>query len=195
MGQEVVVFVHFCTGGFYVGELLSISCIALALSMDAFSVGLAIGMQEIRLKRIAYIGFIVGLFHVMMPFAGLSLGSILSDKIEGIAHLAAGLLLCAIGLQMILQTCLKRETPMLAPAGLGLLIFAFTVSLDSFSIGLSLGLSGVVTLLALLLFGLFSMVFTWLALLIGRRAHHLLGAYSEVAGGVILFFFGLQVWW
>ncbi|WP_204669186.1 manganese efflux pump MntP [Gracilibacillus alcaliphilus] len=168
---------------------------AFALSMDAFSVGLAIGMQEIRLKRIAFIGFVVGIFHVLMPFAGLLLGALLSDRIEEIALLAAGLLLCAIGLQMILQTFLQKKTPVLAPVGLGLLVFAFSVSLDSFSIGLSLGLSGIATVFAILLFGLFSMVFTWIALMISRRAHRLLGTYSEVIGGIILIFFGLQMWW
>ena len=166
---------------------------AFALSMDAFSIGLAIGMQEIRLKRILFIGFVVGIFHVFMPLAGLLLGALLSNQIEEIAMLAAGLLLCAIGLQMILQTFLKKETQVLAPVGFGLIIFAFSVSLDSFSIGLSLGLSGIATLFAIVLFGLFSMVFTWLAFLISRRTHHLLGVYSEIIGGIILIYFGLRM--
>ncbi|ENH97982.1 hypothetical protein J416_02696 [Gracilibacillus halophilus YIM-C55.5] len=37
------------------------------------------------------------------------------------------------------------------------------------------------------------MCLTWLALLIGRRTHHLLGVYSEVIGGSILFGFGLYI--
>lgn len=184
-------------GGFFmvasIGEVVSIICMAFALGMDAFSVGLGIGMQAIRLKRICLIGLVVGIFHMIMPFIGLLLGSILSNKIEGIAILAAGLLLCAIGCQMILQTFWQKDTQILAPVGFGLIMFAFSVSLDSFSIGLSLGLSGVATVFAILMFGLFSTVLTWLALLIGRRTNHLLGTYSELLGGVILFGFGLHV--
>ncbi|PWU66998.1 manganese efflux pump MntP [Gracilibacillus dipsosauri] len=176
-----------------VGEVLSIIFMAFALGMDAFSVGLAIGMQEIRLKRIFTIGLTVGIFHIVMPFIGLLLGTMISTQIEGIAILAAGLLLCGIGFQMVLQTFQKRESNILAPSGLGLFVFAFTVSLDSFSVGLSLGLSGLATALAITLFGIFSTVLTWTALLIGRRTHHLLGTYSEILGGSILFGFGLHI--
>ncbi|WP_018930793.1 manganese efflux pump MntP family protein [Gracilibacillus lacisalsi] len=174
-------------------EVISIICMAFALGMDAFSVGLGVGMQEIRLKRIFLIGLVVGIFHMIMPFIGLLLGSILSNKIEGIAILAAGLLLCAIGFQMMFQTFWQKDTQILAPVGFGLIMFAFSVSLDSFSIGLSLGLSGVATVFAIIMFGLFSTVLTWCALLIGRRTHHLLGTYSELVGGAILFAFGLHV--
>lgn len=176
-----------------VGEVLSIIFMAFALGMDAFSVGLAIGMQEIRLKRIFTIGLTVGIFHIVMPFIGLLLGTMISTQIEGIAILAAGLLLCGIGFQMVLQTFQKRESNILAPSGLGLFVFAFTVSLDSFSVGLSLGLSGLATALAITLFGIFSTVLTWTALLIARRTHHLLGTYSEILGGSILFGFGLHI--
>ncbi|GAE92517.1 hypothetical protein JCM21714_1523 [Gracilibacillus boraciitolerans JCM 21714] len=176
-----------------IGEVISILCLAFALGMDAFSVGLGIGMQEIRLKRILLIGFIVGIFHVFMPFIGLFLGKFLSSQMEGVAIIGSGLLLCAIGFQMVFNTFLKQDNQLLAPVGIGLIMFAFTVSLDSFSIGISLGLSGVATAFAIIMFGLFSMVLTWIALLIGRRTHHLLGAYSEILGGSILFGFGLHV--
>ncbi|MFC4402855.1 manganese efflux pump MntP family protein [Gracilibacillus xinjiangensis] len=175
------------------GDLFSIVIMAFALGMDAFSVGLGIGMQAIRLKRIFIIGLTVGVFHILMPFIGLILGTYISNKIEGIAILGAGLLLCAIGIQMILNTILNKENQLLAPVGFGLFVFAFTVSLDSFSVGLSLGLSGLATVLAISLFGIFSAVLTWTALLIGRKTHHLLGTYSEILGGCILFGFGLNI--
>lgn len=175
-----------------VGEMITLLLMAIALGMDAFSVGLAVGMQDIRLKRILWIGMVVGFFHMLMPFIGLSLGSLLSGKIENIAGLAAGSLLCAIGIQMIIQSFIKKETSIINPVGIGLLVFAFSVSLDSFSIGISLGLSGVATILAIFMFGAVSTFLTWIALLIGRRAHHLLGKYSEIFGGLVLIYFGIN---
>ncbi|WP_163539142.1 manganese efflux pump [Gracilibacillus sp. YIM 98692] len=166
---------------------------AFALGMDAFSVGLGIGMQEIRLKRIFIIGLVVGFFHILMPFIGLMVGSFISGKVEGIAVLAAGLLLCGIGFQMIMQTFIDHGGQLLAPVGFGLFVFAFTVSLDSFSVGLSLGLSGIATAFAIIIFGIFATILTWTALLIGRRTHYLLGTYSEILGGSILFGFGLHI--
>lgn len=176
------------------GEFISILMMAFALSMDAFSIGLGIGMQAIRLKRIALIGLTVGIFHIFMPFIGILLGAYISVKIEGIAMVGAGLLLIGIGIQMIIHTLHQKDSQLLlAPVGFGLFVFAFTVSLDSFSIGLSLGMSGIATVLAISLFGIFSTVFTWTALLIARKTHHLLGTYSEVIGGIILCGLGLLV--
>lgn len=174
-------------------EMISLLFMAFALGMDAFSVGLAVGMQKIRLKRILWIGIVVGFFHMVMPLIGLFLGNFLSNKIESIAGLIAGLLLCAIGFQMMYHSFLKQEKSVLTPVGFGLIMFAFSVSLDSFSIGISLGISGVATILAIILFGFFSTILTWLALLIGRRTHYLLGNYSELLGGSILLGFGFYM--
>ena len=172
-------------------DFTTIFMMALALGMDAFSVGLALGLQQLRLKRIALIGFTVGIFHVLMPFIGIILGSFMSTKLEGIAVVLAGILLCGIGAQMIFQTFQQKSKQVLAPVGFGLVLFAISVSLDSFPVGLSLGLSGAVAFFILIIFGIVTCSLTWLALLIGRRANHLLGAYSEVIGGSILFGFGL----
>src|SRR5699024_10552885 len=108
--------------------MISLLFMAFALGMDAFSVGLAVGMQKIRLKRILWIGIVVGFFHMVMPLIGLFLGNFLSNKIESIAGLIAGLLLCAIGFQMMYHSFLKQEKSVLTPVGFGLIMFAFSVS-------------------------------------------------------------------
>lgn len=62
----------------FIGELITLSIMAFALGMDAFSVGLGMGMVKLRKKQIFYIGFIIGLFHVIMPLAGMAAGNMLS---------------------------------------------------------------------------------------------------------------------
>ncbi|MUV37402.1 putative manganese efflux pump MntP [Lentibacillus sp. JNUCC-1] len=71
-------------------EWMSLLFMALALGMDAFSVSLGMGMQRLRLKRIALISLTVGAFHVMMPAAGIAAGHVLSGQIDQIAALAGG---------------------------------------------------------------------------------------------------------
>ncbi|GGM32702.1 putative manganese efflux pump MntP [Paraliobacillus quinghaiensis] len=177
----------------YLGQLVPLIIMAIALGMDAFSVGLGMGLQLLRLKRIFFIGITVGLFHIIMPFIGIVLGNFISTKLEDIAVLAGGLLLFTLGIHMVLQTFqAERKSPM-KPIGIGLFLFAISVSLDSFSVGLSLGMSGVKTFIALLLFGGFSMALTWAGLLLGKRARGLLGVYSEMCGGIILCAFGLRI--
>ncbi|MDR6120978.1 putative Mn2+ efflux pump MntP [Bacillus sp. SLBN-46] len=54
-----------------VGELLTLVIMAFALGMDAFSVGLGMGMYKLRLRKIFEIGITIGIFHVWMPLVGL----------------------------------------------------------------------------------------------------------------------------
>ncbi|ALX49880.1 manganese efflux pump MntP family protein [Lentibacillus amyloliquefaciens] len=177
----------------HLGDIVSLMFMAIALGMDAFSVSLGMGMQKIRLKRIAIVGVIIGLFHMIMPFLGIVLGNFISSQIGGYATLAGGLLLVGIGAQMVFSSFNHESQRLAQPVGIGLVFFALSVSLDSFSVGLSLGLSEVQTVIALLLFGTASMALTWTGMILGRKMRGLLGVYSEMLGGSILCGFGLHI--
>ncbi|TCP20247.1 putative Mn2+ efflux pump MntP [Scopulibacillus darangshiensis] len=177
-----------------VGQVVTLSIMAIALGMDAFSVGMGMGLLQLRLKQIAKIGVVIGLFHVIMPLLGMIIGMFLSHHFGRIAAMAGGVLLLLLGAQMIFSSIHQSDDhPMVRPVGVGLLIFAISVSLDSFSVGLSLGIYGAKVLLTILLFGFASMFLTWLGLLIGRKAQQFLGRYSGLLGGLILFTFGLKL--
>nr|WP_217586615.1 manganese efflux pump MntP family protein [Lentibacillus saliphilus] len=176
-----------------VGDFVSLLFMAVALGMDAFSVSLGIGMQRLRLKRVALISLTIGLFHILMPALGIVAGQMLSTKIDSIATLAGGLLLVAIGAQMFFSAFNAEMPNLIAPVGFGLLALAFSVSLDSFSVGLGLGISGVKTAMAIAMFGFFSMLLTMIGLLLGRKVRGVLGVYSEMLGGSILCAFGLNI--
>lgn len=180
--------------GHQVGEITSIIFMASALSMDSFSISLGMGMQSLRLKRIALIGLLFGFFHILLPFIGVVIGQVLSAKIGHLATLASGLLLAGIGLQMILSIFTENNRTMLIqPYGFGLFVLSLSVSLDSFPVGLSLGLSGVSTVIVLMFFGLICTLLTWVGFLIGGKVRGLLGVYSELLGGSILLAFGLKL--
>ena len=166
---------------------------AFALGMDAFSVGLGMGLIQLRLKQIFYIGLIIGLFHVWMPLTGMIIGRFLSDQFGMIATYAGGILLLLLGFQMIRSSFKEEEARMITPVGFGLFIFALSVSLDSFSVGLSLGIYGARTVITILMFGIVSMFLTWMGLLLGRRAQNWFGSYSEALGGSILLAFGIKL--
>lgn len=176
-----------------VGEIVSLVFMAIALGMDAFSVSLGMGMQEVRLKRIATVGMTVGLFHIIMPFIGIVLGQVISTQIGQFATLAGGLLLVGIGAQMVFSAFNHETKKLVQPVGVGLIFFAISVSIDSFSVGLSLGMSEVKTVIALLLFGAVSTVLTWAGMILGKKVHGLIGVYSEILGGSILCAFGLNI--
>ncbi|MEC1259263.1 manganese efflux pump MntP family protein [Bacillus swezeyi] len=176
-----------------IGEILTLSIMAFALGMDAFSVGLGMGMAKLRRSQIFQIGVIIGLFHVIMPLGGMIAGQFLSDALGALAGYIGGALLLVLGIQMIAASLNKSGEQMISPNGFGLFIFAVGVSLDSFSVGLSLGLYGTKPILTICLFGLFSMVLTWAGLLLGKQVQSWIGAYSEALGGAILLSFGLKL--
>ncbi|WP_152446668.1 manganese efflux pump MntP family protein [Bacillus sp. THAF10] len=176
-----------------VGEFMALFLMAIALGMDAFSVGLGMGMIKLRLRQIFYIGLTIGAFHVFMPLCGMIIGVFLSEKFGEIATIVGGCLLVLLGLQMMASSMKNEDGPMISPVGAGLFLFALSVSLDSFSVGLSLGIYGARTMLAILLFGAVSMILTWFGLIFGRKLQGWLGAYSEALGGSILLGFGIKL--
>ncbi|NQD68138.1 manganese efflux pump [Bacillus haikouensis] len=176
-----------------IGELITLMLMAFALGMDAFSIGIGMGMFQLRLKQIFYIGLTVGLFHVWMPLLGMITGKFLSDTFGSFATYAGGILLVVLGIQMFMSSFKDEETSLITPAGFGLLLFALSVSLDSFSVGLTLGIFGARTAVALACFGVAATLLTWIGLLLGKKFQGVLGTYSEALGGSILFAFGIKL--
>jgi len=176
------------------GEVLTLFIMAFALGMDAFSVGLGMGLIKLRLRQIFYIGIIIGMFHILMPLSGMLIGRVLSDQFGTVATYLGGGLLLLLGFQMIISSFKEDENSrMITPVGFGLILFALSVSLDSFSVGLSLGIYGARTVLTILMFGIVSTVLTWVGLLLGRKVQGWFGTYSEALGGSILFAFGIKL--
>lgn len=174
-------------------EIIALILMAIALGMDAFSVGLGMGMLSLRLKQIFIIGLTVGLFHVWMPLIGMIAGRFLSEQFGTLSTYAGGILLILLGGQMLFSLFKEEEFRSLEPVGSGLLLFSLSVSLDSLSVGLSLGIFGAKTAIAILLFGISATVLTWLGLILGRKIKGWLGKYSEALGGCILIGFGLRL--
>lgn len=175
------------------GQFLTLLMIAFALGMDAFSLGIGVGMVGIRLREIVKVSITIGLFHLVMPIFGFAVGAYLSDLIGDIAVTIGGGVLMLLGAHMLWNGFGKGEQKsVLRTTGFGLLLFAFSVSLDALTVGVSFGLMEVNRMLAISLFGLMGTAMSYCGLLLGRSVGEWLGEYSEIIGGLILFSFGLK---
>ncbi|GEL77262.1 manganese efflux pump MntP [Tenuibacillus multivorans] len=173
-------------------SIIPILLLAIAVGMDAFSVSLSVGLMRIRLRIIAAFILLVGAFHVLMPLAGVTLGHLLSHKLGIIAQLIGGWILIMIGAQMIVATLLQKD--MVRHMKLtGFVVLAFTVSLDSFSVGLSLGMFGLNQAAIIMMFGLMSMIMATLGIMLAKQGKMLFGQYSEALGGIVLIVLGVQM--
>jgi len=168
--------------------------LAIAVGMDAFSVSLSVGLMRIRLRFIFLYLFFIGLFHVIMPFLGMLVGHFLSLQLGLLAQMISGWMLIMIGGQMIISTFIKKDS--LRRIHLfGLLTLAFTVSLDSFSVGISLGLTmfSIDQIAIIFLFGLVSLFLATFGFVLARKGKSFFGIYSEMVGGIILLAIGIQM--
>jgi putative Mn2+ efflux pump MntP len=176
------------------GEWAALMLMASALGMDAFSLGIGIGMRGIRVSDMVKLSVLVALFHVMMPLAGMVAGQFFSSLLGNVAEIAGGGLLILLGLHMIYCAWNEDTEPAFDPKRwTGLVLLAFIVSIDSFSVGISMGLLATDLWLTVIMFGAFGGLMSVLGLAIGSRAALRLNGYGEALGGVILFVFGLKV--
>ena len=178
---------------FHWGQFLTLLMVACALGMDAFSLGIGVGMVGMRMREIMKISITIGLFHIGMPLLGIAIGIYLSDKIGDIAVLIGGGILMILGLHMLWNGFFRSaDSSVMQTKGLGLFLFAFSVSLDALSVGFSFGLIEVNIFLAVILFGLMGGMMAGFGLLVGRSFGSWLGEYGEVLGGIILLVFGIR---
>lgn len=176
----------------WLGQLATITMIALALGFDAFSLGIGIGLKGIRYLHIMRLGIIVGVFHMLMPIGGMLMGKMMSAVLGEWAVLAAGLLLIMLGIHMIMNSFKKEEAAFFNYRSFwGLLLLAFSVSVDSFSVGITLGMFRLPLWLTVILFGCCGAIMAMLGLTVGKRVGHTLGEYGETLGGIILIVFGV----
>ncbi len=172
--------------------MLTILIMAFALGMDAFSLGIGIGLKGVRKLDILKLSSVIGLFHVLMPLAGMVTGYYVSSLLGGVATSAAGALLLLLGGHMVYSSLRGEAVQSINHRTFwGMLVFAMSVSVDSFSVGVSLGMFASHILVTVLTFGISGGFMSVLGLMLGRRISGKLGGYGEAFGGVILFAFGI----
>ena len=172
-------------------ELLILLMIGISLSVDAFSVSTCIGMYDLKLKKTLNTSLTVGLFHFFMPILGVILSNFINKIILINSNLIMGIILILLSLQLFIEY-LKPTNKEFTLNTLGIVLFAFGVSLDSFSVGL--GLSAITNnlLLASTTFTICSFSFTFLGLTLGKYINKLFKKYSYLVGTIILFSLGVM---
>ncbi|MCR8645104.1 manganese efflux pump MntP family protein [Paenibacillus sp. N1-5-1-14] len=180
---------------FALGQFMTIFIMSVALGFDAFSLGLGMGMRGVRLLHIAWLSFVIGLFHILMPLVGIFMGHYMSSLLGQVAVSIGGILLVVLGGHMLYSSLSSSNSsePIRQPLTLwGLALFALSVSVDSFSVGVSLGMFATDVLLTVLMFGIVGGIMSILGLLLGKHVSRIFGGYGEAVGGIILLAFGLN---
>ena len=171
-------------------ELLILLMIGISLSIDAFSVSTCLGLYNLTIKRILKTSLTVGIFHFIMPLIGFILSNQILKYLSINTNLVLGIILILISLQMLIEF-IKPSKKEISLNKLGIFLFAFGVSLDSFSIGLGIKAITDNLLLSSTVFSICSFSFTFLGLSIGKYINKLFKKYSYLLGTILLLILGI----
>lgn len=161
---------------------------AIGLSMDAFSLALLYGTNSLNNSRKILLSGLVGINHFVFPLIGKIVGSkILKNNIFDL-NIITMIVFSIIGLEMIISSEKKENIKKLNI--IEILLFAFSVSIDSFVIGITYQLNYRM-LLSSLIFMIFSSFLTFIGLNIGRKINHKCGDISKKIGGLLIILIGL----
>jgi putative Mn2+ efflux pump MntP len=176
-------------------DLISIVLLAIALSMDAFSVSITRGLVwNCNIKHAALIAVFFGGFQAVMPVIGWILGVQLSTYISAITPWLAFALLIFIGTKMIYESITMKEEDTCRFFSLKeLLILSIATSIDALAAGVTFAFLNISIIIPIILIGVITFGLSFLGVYIGKKVGHLFESKIELLGGLILIFLGFKI--
>ena len=159
--------------------------IGISLSMDTFSLSLAIGTFKVNNKKILIYSLIVGIFHFIMPIIGNILGNTISKFIYLNPNRLLFIIFLFLGVEMFVDLFNKNDKEYNLKI-YNMFIYAISVSIDSLTLGIGLNNITNVPLLGSIIFSILSFIFTFIGLKIGNYTNKKLGNYSKIIGIIII---------
>ena len=171
--------------------------LGVGLAMDAFSVSLANGLNEPKMRkgRMCLIAGVFAGFQALMPLFGYLLGSAFEKYIISFDHWIAFTLLAFIGIMMIKESCCKEEEKTDASLCFKtMLLMAIATSIDALAVGVSYGILPNVNIwVAISSIGIITFLFCVLGVKIGNIFGAKYKSKAELVGGIILILIGLKI--
>ena len=176
--------------------------LGIGLAMDAFSVSLANGLNEPKMKKskITGVAGLFALFQGLMPLIGwICVHTIVQyfSWFEKLLPWIALILLCYIGGKMLYDSIKNKEgeETKLRSVGLtALLVQGVATSIDALSVGFTIAdYSLTLAVLAVLIIAIVTFFICFAGILIGKKFGTKLAGKAGILGGVILIFIGLEI--
>lgn len=160
--------------------------------MDAFALSLSYGIGNLSKRNMIVTAITVGIFHFFMPLIGNVVGLPLFEYTLIKPRYVLFVVFLILSIDMIIHF-FESEEKRIELNFIGTLLFAISVSFDSFSVGLGISYIYDNILLVVSSFCLISMIFTFLGFILGKKISNKIGKLSFLLGGVILFLYSLLV--
>lgn len=171
-------------------SIINLIIIALALSMDTFSLSLSLALLTNTFHLQTILIITVGIFHFLFPI----LGSIIGNNLLMYIYISSNKLLGIIFIILFIKLLYDVKHTKNSINNINIIyiiILSILVSIDAFITGI--GLTSVIkySLLPSTIFAITSSSFTFLGLLIGKTAHKNLGNHADKIGLTLLLILGI----
>lgn len=172
--------------------------ISLAVSLDAFGVAIAIGINnrvKARQKLLFAISF--GFFQFLFSLLGGIGGRIFTEKIASVPAVVGGIVIALVGVLMIKDGMSEKDEKFIFNSKM-YYILGISVSIDAIVVGF-VAFSTISTLYRLLAFttvvGIITLIMSIIAFVVAKylRKIDVIGKYADYIGGIILILFGLKM--
>ena len=134
--------------------------------MDAFSIALSIGTTHLSKNRFILIPIVVSIMHFVMPLIGLFLG----NQILSVININPKIIMTIILLYLAFLMYKDRNNDKVPKINslLSIFLYAISVSLDSFSVGIGLKALTDKILIPPIIFSLCAGTITYMGLILGK---------------------------
>ena len=169
--------------------------IALALSADAFTVGLAVGIGHREPRQVFRLSFHFGLFQALLPTISALFARLIESQIDTYAQFIGASLLCLIGAKTLYNATKGDEpdVPRDLTKGMTMVGLSLAVSIDAFAVGFPLGFSKISIPLAVSIIGITASILTLAAMNLASRVSTKLGSKAELVAGIVLIGLGIKI--
>ncbi len=154
--------------------------------MDAFTLAFSYGIKKVSKKTIIITSFITGLFHFIMPVIGNIVGIPLFEYTFIKPKYILFCIFLLISIDMFINY-FNEEVKLRKLNIIGIVLFAFSVSFDSFSVGFGLSFFYSDVILSAIIFCFVSMFFTFLGFILGKVLSKKIGKLAFLFGSLVLF--------
>lgn len=164
--------------------MLSIFLIGVALSMDAFSIALSIGTTHLSKNRFILIPLVVSIMHFVMPLIGLFLG----NQILSVININPKIIMTIILLYLAFLMYKDRNNDKVTKINslLSIFLYALSVSLDSFSVGIGLKALTDKIIIPPIIFSLCAGTITYMGLILGKYSQKVWKEKASLIGIILL---------
>ena len=131
-----------------------------------------------------FINKVLDTFHLIMPLLGSKIGFVIQKKEFIKPNLIVEFLFILLIIEMLRER--KKDTKILSLSNLTILLISFTVSIDSFSVGIALRMQQENVLLASIIFSIISSTITKLGIILGQTISKKKQEKMEIIGIIIL---------